>query len=73
MSKELERLAVKHEVEIYNGECTHAFDVILHARQDKSQFDFTDMLYMPCIDENITMFKYDWIFVDECQDLNRAQ
>lgn len=37
------------------------------------QIDFTDMLYLPLklnIDPKI---KFDWVFVDECQDLNTAQ
>ena len=33
---------------------------------------FSDMLWLPWI-WNLTPRTYDWVFVDECQDLNRAQ
>jgi Superfamily I DNA and RNA helicases len=35
--------------------------------------DFTDMLYLPLSLNLKPKVKYDWIFVDECQDLNTAQ
>jgi Superfamily I DNA and RNA helicases len=35
--------------------------------------DFTDMLYLPLSLKLKPKVKYDWIFVDECQDLNTAQ
>lgn len=35
-------------------------------------FDFTDMVYQPAI-RNIRIPKFDYVFVDELQDLNKAQ
>ena len=40
---------------------------------DRKTFDFTDMIYLPAIDPKIWMFPQDYVLVDECQDLNRAQ
>jgi superfamily I DNA/RNA helicase len=40
---------------------------------DRKTFDFTDMVYLPAIDPKIWMFPQDYVIVDECQDLNRAQ
>jgi len=40
---------------------------------DRERFDFTDMVYLPAIDNKIWMFPQDYVIVDECQDLNRAQ
>ena len=40
---------------------------------DRERFDFTDMVYLPAIDPKIWMFPQDYVIVDECQDLNRAQ
>ncbi len=37
------------------------------------QIDFTDMLYLPLKLKLEPKTKYDWVFVDECQDLNTAQ
>jgi superfamily I DNA/RNA helicase len=39
---------------------------------DKSMIDFDDMIYYPVI-MKMNMPKFDWIFVDESQDLNRVQ
>jgi len=35
--------------------------------------DFTDMIYLPFIWKLNATTKYDWIFIDECQDLSKAQ
>lgn len=35
--------------------------------------DFDDMIYLPVILKLVSKVKYDFIFVDECQDLNRSQ
>ena len=40
---------------------------------DRKTFDYTDMIYLPAIDNGIWMFPQDYVFVDEVQDLNRCQ
>lgn len=35
--------------------------------------DFTDMIYLPLKDKNITIDKFDFVFLDEAQDLNNCQ
>ena len=35
--------------------------------------DYTDMLYLPCLLNLTAKKKYGFVFVDECQDLSRAQ
>ena len=35
--------------------------------------DFTDMIYLPFIWKLEAATTFDWIFIDECQDLSRAQ
>jgi len=40
---------------------------------DRKSFDFTDMVYLPAIDNSIWMFPQDYVFVDEIQDVNRCQ
>jgi DNA helicase II / ATP-dependent DNA helicase PcrA len=40
---------------------------------DRHTFDYTDMVYLPAIDNGIWMFPQDYVFVDEVQDLNRCQ
>jgi superfamily I DNA/RNA helicase len=38
-----------------------------------SLIDFDDMLYVPTIDDGYSFPQYDWVFVDEAQDLNPCQ
>jgi hypothetical protein len=40
---------------------------------NRETFDFTDMIYLPAIDNGIWFFPQDYVFVDEVQDLNRCQ
>jgi len=40
---------------------------------DRSTFDYTDMVYLPAIDNSIWMFPQDYVLVDEIQDFNRCQ
>jgi superfamily I DNA/RNA helicase len=35
--------------------------------------DFTDMIYLPFVWKLNATTKFDWIFIDECQDLSKAQ
>jgi len=43
------------------------------ATNDRKTMDYTDMIYLPAIDNSIWMFPQDYVFVDEVQDLNRCQ
>lgn len=43
------------------------------ATNDRSSYDYTDMIFLPAIDNSIWMFPQDYVFVDEIQDLNRCQ
>ena len=72
-STELEEQANRHEIELTNGECLKAVDTVRALMNDHQLFDFTDMIFVPAVDETIAMKKYDFVFVDECQDLNAAQ
>jgi superfamily I DNA/RNA helicase len=40
---------------------------------DRKTYDYTDMIYLPAIDNGIWFFPQDYVFVDEIQDLNRCQ
>lgn len=40
---------------------------------NRTSFDYTDMVYLPAVDNGIWMFPQDYVFVDEVQDLNRCQ
>lgn len=40
---------------------------------DRKYFDYTDMVFLPAVDNGIWFFQQDYVFVDEVQDLNRCQ
>lgn len=46
--------------------------VLQHSNDDETCIDFDDMIYLPIL-RNVTMPSFDVVFVDEAQDLNRAQ
>ena len=70
---QLLEIAIKHDIDFTDEMIDQA--LVLHATMAKNTkvFDFTDMIYVPAILDDIRMDKYDYIFIDECQDLNTAQ
>ena len=44
---------------------------LLDARTE--MIDFDDMIYLPAAYDKFNVSKYDYVFVDECQDLNKTQ
>lgn len=71
--QELIDLADKHDI-YYDDLMLDQAEMLLEVvSSDTSQFDFTDMLFVPAILDDIKLMSFDYIFVDECQDLNRAQ
>lgn len=72
---ELDEQAEKHGLEITNGECERAMEVLVSMNNDQREHDFVDMLYLPATDPIVKskLPKTDWLFLDECQDTNKAQ
>ena len=70
--EEAEDLALKHDLFIQDNELEIVSKAIKYGKRETSKIDFTDMIYFPNI-KNIRMQHYDWVFIDECQDLNAAQ
>lgn len=69
---QIQELAYKHGLNILDNEIDIAERGVRWGRMEMDQIDFTDMIYFPNI-KNIRMQQYDWVFIDECQDLNTAQ
>ena len=72
--KDLEMIEERYGIETIADEKEIAVNVMLWGREDLSTIDYTDMIYLP----NILMckpigLKFDWIMVDEAQDLSVAQ
>lgn len=69
---ELDELAFKHNLILLDNEIEKAIQGIRWGETETSVIDFTDMIYLPVV-KNLHMFQFDWVFIDECQDLNAAQ
>lgn len=41
-------------------------------KKDQDRVDFDDMIWFPVV-LDLRVEKFDWVFVDECQDMNRCQ
>ena len=68
----LYQIALKHDIEIFNGEIEHAIEILEITNKNLRVHDFNDMVYFPTR-HNLNGKKYDWVFIDECQDLSKAQ
>ncbi len=76
----IEKLCNRFDITITNGEIDHSIELLQHLNQyneklnkNHNLIDFTDMIYLPATDDNIKVKQYDIIFVDELQDLSKAQ
>lgn len=71
--KEMMDLAIRHNIEFYDDEMIDAFKVFNIMIENTAEFDFTDMIYVAVMNDKVVLPKYDYIFVDECQDLTVGQ
>lgn len=70
--EELDDLSYKHDIDILDNEADLALKGIQWGERETQFIDFTDMIYFPNV-KKLKIFQYDWVFIDECQDLNAAQ
>jgi DNA helicase-2/ATP-dependent DNA helicase PcrA len=70
--EELYDVAEHYGVEILNAEVEKAWIVFQVIRNYKKVIDMTDMIFLPAY-YKMKCKTYDWVFVDECQDLNKCQ
>jgi superfamily I DNA/RNA helicase len=70
--RELEKVAHHHNMCIHSNEAHLAMQILDWGKLEVSTMDFADMIWFPNVKE-IRMEQYDWVFIDECQDLNAAQ
>ena len=67
-------IAEKYEVNINKPkDIKRILKVLDEATIDRKSFDFTDMIYLPAVDNSIWMFPQDYVYLDEFQDVNRCQ
>jgi superfamily I DNA/RNA helicase len=70
--EEVEELCMKHGIFVFKDEIEIAFEIFDKSIKDCKRFDFTDMIYFPATMDEIKMKKYDYVFLDESQDLSPA-
>ena len=67
-------IAERYEVPLTKSkDIKRVLKVLDTATNDRKSYDYTDMVYLPAVDNSIWMFPQDYVFVDEVQDLNRCQ
>lgn len=64
-------LAFNHNIECVSDEIEAVNEMLKNAYKDTKEIDFTDMLVLPLGMK--TSITYDFVFIDECQDLSAAQ
>jgi len=68
----LELVCDKYEIPTFDNECEMALNVVKWGLNETSIVDFTDMIYFPNV-KKMQMPQFDWVFIDECQDLSACQ
>lgn len=71
--KEINRLSEHYDLNIGDEEIKVAMKAFDLLKNDKRQFDFMDMIYVPVTDGSIRFKKFDFVFCDESQDFSLAQ
>jgi superfamily I DNA/RNA helicase len=67
-------IADRYEVKLFpNRDVSRIMKLLDSMTQDRKTFDYTDMVYLPAIDKGLWLFPQDYVIIDECQDINRAQ
>jgi len=70
----IEYLAERHDITARKPkDVKRVMKVLDGMTNDRTIFDYTDMIYLPAIDNSIWMFPQDYVLVDEVQDFNRCQ
>lgn len=65
--------AEKAGILFQHEDLVRACDVVEFASSDERTVDFIDQLFYPLYHNMEFIKTYDWVFIDECQDLNRCQ
>jgi len=65
-------VAIKYQINLFDNELEIAQNIVNWGVDNSKTIDFGDMIYLPVI-YNSNIEQYDWILIDEVQDLNTAQ
>lgn len=68
----IEAIASKHEIDLELDEIEVVQKIIQWGQNIYKEVDFTDMIWLPVV-KDLKIQQYDFVFVDEAQDLNNCQ
>lgn len=72
--EEIEELAMLHDIDIIDNEVESVIKVLEWGHNVDKTIDFIDMIWLPnVLGLSNKTFQYDYVLVDECQDLSNAQ
>lgn len=75
-SEEIDEIMEKHEIDACDEPRANfiatVIKVLAACKKDTSRIDFDDMVWFPIV-WNLSMIQYDFVFIDEAQDLNKSQ
>lgn len=66
-------LCDRYDVKFDGQDVDRMFKILEEMLNDKKTIDYTDMIYLPVVDNKIWLFPQDYVLVDEAQDLSKAQ
>lgn len=69
----INELCERYDLFVGEKEVKIVLEVFSLMENDKTQFDFMDMIYQPVVDASIRVKKFDYVFCDESQDFSLAQ
>ena len=71
--KEINNIAVKYSIPITKDECEVVKKCLEWGKANTETIDYTDMVWLP-VEEHMKPIglTYDWVFIDECQDLSQC-
>lgn len=72
--KGLDFIEERYDIPTVSDEKEVAIEVMEWGKTEFNEIDYTDMIWLPnVLDMKPKGFLFDWVMVDECQDLNKAE
>ena len=71
---DINKIAQYYEIDLINDESSAVYNLMNWGAHNQESIDYTDMVWYPnVLDFNLEASTFDYIFVDEAQDLSKAQ
>lgn len=70
--EEVEECAIAHDIELTGDEASVVLKLMKWGLENPKKVDFCDMIWITVV-KNLRVQTYDWVMIDECQDLSPMQ